>query len=71
MLEVFRMPAANTCSKCGKIIVKGDECHAENQDEVLAGKAVCSSCAKPSKGKGKGKEVEVEVETEVEEVIEE
>jgi len=51
MSTKFKMTHRNTCSKCGKALVQGEECYAENQDEVLAGKAVCKSCAFPKKGK--------------------
>lgn len=60
MLIKLKMPYRNSCSKCGKILVQGEECYAENQDEVLAGKAVCKSCAFPKKGKAEVVEQEAE-----------
>ena len=53
MLIKFKAPMRNSCNKCGKIILQGDDTYANNMDEVLAGKSVCKACASPKKGKGK------------------
>ena len=53
MSEKFKMPHRNTCTSCGKVLVRGDDVFAENEEEVSAGKGKCKACAFPKKGKEK------------------
>jgi RNase P subunit RPR2 len=55
MITKLKMTYRNTCNKCGKVLVQGEECYANNQDEVLAGKAMCKACAFPKKVEAKVK----------------